>query len=53
MAAFKGEIRNDMAGMESRLQARMNRQAWMTTSFLATLMVASVGMMGYFVKLAA
>ena len=53
MAEFKGEIRSDMATMEGRLHAHVNRQAWMTTSVIATLMVVSVGLTGYFVKLLA
>ena len=53
MADFKGEIRSDMATMEGRLHAHVNRQAWMTISVIATLMVASVGLTGYFVKILA
>ena len=53
MAEFKGEIRNDMATMEGRLHAHVNRQAWMTISVIATLMVVSVGLTGYFVKILA
>ena len=53
MAEFKGEIRSDMATMEGRLHAHVNRQTWMTISVIATLMVASVGLTGYFVKMLA
>ena len=53
MADFKGEIRSDMATMEGRLHAHVNRQAWMTISVIATLMVVSVGLTGYFVKILA
>lgn len=53
MAEFKGEIRSDMAGMEGRLHAHVNRQVWMTMSVMATLMVASVGLTGYFVRILA
>ena len=60
MAEFKGEIRSDIArldgdmtAMEGRLHAHANRQAWMTISVIATLMVASIGMTGYFVKILA
>ena len=53
MADFKGEIRADMAEFKGELHAHVNRQAWMTISVLATLMVASVGLTGYFVKILA
>ena len=60
MAEFKGEIRSDIArldgdmtAMEGRLHVHVNRQAWMTISVIATLMVASVGFTGYFVKILA
>ena len=53
MANFKGEIRSDMAEFKVELHAHVNRQAWMTISVLATLMVASVGLTGYFVKILA
>ena len=45
--------RGDIAAMEGRLHAHVNRQAWMTISVMATLMVASVGLTGYFVKILA
>lgn len=61
MSDFKGEIRDDMADlkdeptgemgkMESRLRADLNRQAWVTISVIATLMVSFVGLTGYFVR---
>ena len=53
MAEFNGEIRSDMAEFKVELHAHVNRQAWMTISVLATLMVASVGLTGYFVKILA
>ena len=53
VAEFKGEIRSDMAEFKVELHAHVNRQAWMTISVLATLMVASVGLTGYFVKILA
>ena len=46
-------LRVDMAKMEGRLSAQVNRQAWTRMSVMATLMVASVGVTGYFVKILA
>ena len=46
-------LRVDMAEFKGELHAHVNRQAWMTISVIATLMVASVGLTGYFVKILA
>ena len=46
-------LKMDMIEMEGRLGAQMNRQIWTMMSVMATLMVASVGLTGYFVKILA
>ncbi len=44
-------LSNDMTGMEGRLHSRVNRQVWTAMSVMAALVVASVGLTGYFVKI--
>ena len=42
-----------MAGMEGRLQAHVNRQVWKAVSVMVPVIVAFVGLTGYFVKILA
>lgn len=51
MGVFKGEMEADMTGMEGRLQDHVNRQVWKLISVIAPLMVVSVGLTSYFVKI--
>lgn len=46
-------LRDDMTGMEGRLHSNVNRQVWTAMSVMATIMVASVGLTGYFIKILA
>ena len=42
-----------MAGMEGRLQAHLNRQVWKILGVIVPVIVVSMGMTGYFVKILA